>query len=144
MRSRTHAPGNQETKSIRCLESLIFMSTHTRNRSFHCSWVVQFIKKMHPKASEMKPWRCILAAKSTQVRVWKTMPKTVTRKMRKCVQKVSTNTVLQSHRFVTFWCMGPKGSQGRPKDPSRRSPRLLLFKNVYRMWPKVYNLLMLK
>ena len=39
--------------------------------------------------------------------------------------KVSTNVinllqngVLRRDLFVIFWCMGPQGSQGRPKDPS--------------------------
>ena len=128
--SRTHVPGNHKNNSSRCLESLLFMSNHTRNRSFQCSWFGQFIREMYPKASEMKPRRRTLTAKRTQVRVSKTIPKTVTRKVWKCVQKVSTNEVLQRDFFVFFQVW----AQRRPGVGPRTSPGTLqgslLFKIV--------------
>ena len=76
--SRKHAHKIHESQENACLESLIFMSTLVRNRSFHFSRYVQISSKIAPRGSRNGGQQVFLSPKTWQERGLKNIQKTIT------------------------------------------------------------------
>ena len=95
-KSRKHAHKIHENQENTCLESLIFMPTLVRNRSFHFSRFVQISSKMAPRGSRNWGLQVFFSPKTWQERGLKNIQKTITRKVKKNDKKVVKKDVPKS------------------------------------------------
>jgi len=131
--SRKHPHKIYENKDNACLESLIFVSTLVRNRSFHFSRFVQISSKIAPRGSRNGGQQVFLSPKTWQERGLKNIQKTITWKVRKMWKRLPKRTSRKVIFLLFFWGLGPKAILGGPKDPYKHAPMSNLIENGTKM-----------
>ena len=110
-----------EINETQALASSIFVSTRTRNRSFHFSRFAQKVSKLVAAGLRNRRLQAPLAPKWVQKKRLKDMLKQAVEKTRNLMKSRLQNWCLQGDRFVLFGGLSPKVQPGGPRGSRGRS-----------------------
>ena len=131
--SRKHAHKIRENKEMTCLETLIFMSSLVRNRSFNFSRFAHIISKWHAEAPEIEACKCFVTQNWLE-RNLKSIQKKSPDKLQNILKLYLIKTDIQKRvRFGFFGVRGHRRPRVVPRTPPSTDPMSICVENCTKM-----------